>query len=253
MEIETIFQNENFVVVNKPAGVLVHGIFDKYGPKHNEETLVDWLLKEYSQVATVGDMPLHDSSAGSFPFRPGIVHRLDRETSGAMVIALNNEYFSYLKSLFQERKVEKKYWALVWGWPKDRSGVIDKPISIRNGTVKRTVFKGKMPREAVTEYSVVKYFVDESGEKFALVEASPKTGRTHQIRVHFSAIGHSLVGDKLYGKKASIASLDRHFLHAHSLSFTDKDGGKHEFVAPLSADLEGVLSLLKEDPGQSEG
>jgi 23S rRNA pseudouridine1911/1915/1917 synthase len=257
MKIDILFENSDFLAVNKPAGLLVHGIFDKYGPKrstgrytpgrspapsgagHSEETLVDWILKNYPEIKNIGDMPVHNSEAGEFPFRPGIVHRLDRETSGVLLIAKNQKTFEYLKGLFQDKKIEKSYEALVWGKIKDEAGVIDKLISIRNGTVKRTVFKGKAPREAVTEYKVLKIYEDAKGSEFSYVLVKPKTGRTHQIRVHFSSIGHPLVGDKLYGKRGSIEGLGRHFLHAKSIAFDN-----YEIEAPLADDLRLALSSL---------
>ncbi|MDP3880864.1 MAG: RNA pseudouridine synthase [bacterium] len=240
MNVEVLFENADFLAVNKPAGLLVHGIFDKYGPKHSEKTLVDWILENYPEIKNVGDMPVHNSEAGEFPFRPGIVHRLDRETSGVLLIAKNQKSFEYLKGLFQGKQVVKNYEALVWGRLKEKQGVIDKPISIRNGSVKRTVFKGKAPREAVTEYELLSVYEDEHGSEFSLVLAKPKTGRTHQIRVHFASIGHPLVGDKLYGKRGSIAGLERHFLHAKSLEFDN-----YKIEAPLADDLEKVLNTLE--------
>lgn len=238
MKIDILFENSDFLAVNKPAGILVHGIFDKYGPKHSEETLVDWIKKRVPNVGNVGDVGIGREQ------RPGIVHRLDRETSGVMLMAKTQKGFDYLKKLFQERGVEKTYETLVWGRMKDDAGVIDKPISIKNGTVKRTVFKGKAPRPAVTRYSVIDVLASEKGDEFSLLEVRPETGRTHQIRVHFSSIGHPVVGDKLYGKRGSIDGLERHFLHAKILEF---DGNRIE--APLASDLEAVLSGLEKVAG----
>ncbi len=235
MEQPTIlYEDKDLVIVDKPAGWLVHGIYYKGQARHDEETLVDWLAKRYPEIQQVGDSPTT---------RAGIVHRIDRETSGVMVIARTQEAFTYLKKLFQAREVAKTYQALVWGRIKEESGVIDKPISIIDGSVKRTVFKGKMQREAVTEYKVLGRYQLE-GEPLTLVEVHPKTGRTHQIRVHFSSLGHSLVGDKLYGKKGSVANLDRHFLHASKIEFVSPSGKKIAEESKLPAELATVIKNL---------
>jgi 23S rRNA pseudouridine1911/1915/1917 synthase len=231
---EVLLENKDFVILNKPAGLLVHGVFDKHGAKHSESTLTDWLARHYPETQQVGDVPEQ---------RGGIVHRLDRETSGAIVVARTQEAFSQLKKLFQTRKVHKTYVALVWGKVQDDQGVVDKPISIKDGSVKRTVFKGKMTREAVTEYRVVGRYSDGKDE-FTLLEVSPKTGRTHQIRVHLSSIGQPVVGDKLYGKKGTVADLDRQFLHAAKIAF-EFDARAIEAAAPLPKELVDVLARLK--------
>lgn len=234
VEPKILYEDKDLLLVNKPAGWLVHGVYHKGEAKHNEETLVDWIAKQYPEVKDIGDVPAQ---------RGGIVHRLDRETSGVMVIARTQESFAYLKKLFQTRDIHKTYKTLVWGKVKADSGVIDKPISIIDGSVKRTVFKGKMPREAVTEYKVIgRYSFD--GEPLTLLEVSPKTGRTHQIRVHFSSLGHSVVGDKLYGKKGSLAGLERQFLHAYKIEFTAPSGERIVGVSELPVELGQVLTGL---------
>jgi len=235
MNIEVIFKNDDLLVINKPAGLLVHGIFDKHGPKHSEETLTDWLAKEYPETAAVGDVPSQ---------RGGIVHRLDRETSGVLVIARNQEAFHYLKKLFQNKEVQKTYLALVWGRVTEQSGTINKPISIKDGSVKRTVFKGKMPREAVTEFKVKKY-LKEGAHEFTVLEVMPKTGRTHQIRVHLSSIGHPVAGDKLYGKHGQLPGLDRQFLHAQKIEFKLPDGKVLRAEATLPKELAEVVARLE--------
>ena len=236
IEPKILYENQDLLLVNKPAGWLVHGVYHKGEAKHDEETLVDWIAKKYPEIKDIGDVPAQ---------RGGIVHRLDRETSGVMVIARTQESFTYLKKLFQTRNIHKTYQALVWGRVKADSGVIDKPISIIDGSVKRTVFKGKMSREAVTEYKVIKRYTTSDGrDALTLVEVSPKTGRTHQIRVHFSSIGHSVVGDKLYGKKGSIDGLERQFLHAHRIEFISSDGEKIVGTSELPMELKQVLSSL---------
>lgn len=234
MNITVLYEDADLVAVNKPAGVLVHGIFARGEARHNEETLVDWATHRYPAMRQVGDMP---------SMRPGVVHRLDRETSGVMVLAKTQEAFTYLKEQFKNRHIRKTYLALVWGVPKERKGVIDKPISIVDGSVRRTVFKGKMQREAITEYEVVHTYMSELGE-VSLVRAYPKTGRTHQIRVHFASINCPLVGDKLYGKKYSLTGLDRHFLHADSLELPLRGGKRITLSAEMPAELQDLISRL---------
>lgn len=233
---EIILEENDFLLVYKPADWLVHGIYHKGEAKHAEETLVDWLVRRYPEIREVGDTPAQ---------RGGIVHRLDRETSGVMVIARTQDAFVYLKKLFQSRNIHKTYQTLVWGALKDNAGIINKPISIIDGSVKRTVFKGKMSREAVTEYRVLeRYQTKDKKEQLTLLEVSPKTGRTHQIRVHLSSIGHSVVGDKLYGKKGTLAGLDRQFLHAARIEFTTPSGKKVTGESKLPAELQSVLDNL---------
>jgi 23S rRNA pseudouridine1911/1915/1917 synthase len=175
------------------------------------------LLEHYSEVHTVGDDPAT---------RPGIVHRLDKDTSGVMLVSRNQKTFEYLKSLFQKHEMQKTYLAIVRGVPRPAEGVIDKPIGIKNGTLKRSVRSRKMVKEAVTEYKVLKIITppilpSERGgtPEFSLLEVRPKTGRTHQIRVHLASIGHPIVGDPLYGPKFQPPWADRLMLHALSIAF----------------------------------
>jgi len=240
MKLNIVFENSDLLVVNKPASVLVHGIYDKYGPRHTEKTLADYVAEQYPEVAEVGDKPSE---------RPGVVHRLDRETSGVIVFARNQQTFTYLKGLFsaasrgEESQITKTYTALVWGRVKELTGVIDKPISIRNGSVKRTVHDGRMTRPAITEYAVQKYF-QAGKDEFTLLNASPKTGRTHQIRVHLNAINHPVYGDKLYGKKGDIFELGRQFLHASTLEFPLANGERIVVAAEVPIELKNLLANL---------
>lgn len=231
-KIEVIFKDKNFIAVNKPAGLLVHPV--KTNP--NEQSLIDFLLKNFPEIKNVGDDPEN---------RPGIVHRLDKDTSGIILIVRNQEYFYYLKKLFQTHQIKKTYIALVDGEMKEKKGIIDKPISLKSGSVKRTVWEGKMAKEAITEYKVLKH-LSKNSHKFTLVEVNPKTGRTHQIRIHFSAIGHPIVGDNLYGVKKKTMEINRQFLHAYSLEFSSKDGQRVKIEADLSNDLEAILKTLTE-------
>jgi 23S rRNA pseudouridine1911/1915/1917 synthase len=251
-----IFENDDFVVVNKPAGLVVHAArvsarrsarqrgrgSERAGAddaaRAAEPTLVDWLVKKYPEIKTVGDDPV---------LRPGIVHRLDKATSGVMIVAKTQTSFEQLKKLFQEHRMKKTYYALVHGVPKNSRGTIDAPIGIKNGTLKRSIHSQKMAKPAVTEYSVVKTIVKGGGndddaagsdnERYALLKVNPLTGRTHQIRVHLASIGHPIVGDLLYGKKADAAIAPRLMLHAAVLMFSDDAGNRFEFEVPLPSDF----------------
>lgn len=235
MHIDIIYEDENVIAVNKPAGLLVHRT-----SKDEEDTLAAWLVKHYPPISRVGDDPAR---------RPGIVHRLDRDTSGVMLTAKNQETFTYLKKQFQDRNVKKVYRALVYGKMSDARGVIDKPISLKPGTVKRTVHGGKMTKDAITEYKVLETFKD-----FTWVEVMPKTGRTHQVRIHLASINHPVVGDPLYGKqknKITIPGVTRQMLHAYSLEFSLPGGKRIHAVADLPEDMEVVLTYLRGiDPPQ---
>ncbi|MEK7624133.1 MAG: RNA pseudouridine synthase [Patescibacteria group bacterium] len=229
--ISLIYETSDFIAVNKPAGVLTHPIKDL-----REETLVDWILEKYPEVKNVGDEP---------EIRPGIVHRLDRDTSGVILIARNQEFFEYLKNLFKTRQIKKTYLALVWGKLEPKFGEIKIPIGIKTGSIKRTVWqkRAKDLKEAVTEYQVKKYF-----NGFSLVELTPKTGRTHQIRVHLASLGHPVVGDKLYGfqKSKPPFDLNRQFLHAVSLEFSSADGHRIMIEAELPEELKLIIDTLNE-------
>lgn len=248
MNPQVIYEDKDILVINKPAGLIVHGVRGKRfreGTDLPEETLVDWLIKRHPEIKSV-----HDFQANVGQINPedraGIVHRLDRETSGIMVIPKTKEYFDHLKKLFQNHSVKKTYLALVWGRIEPKSGVINKPIGIKDGSVKRTVHtkNAKMIREAITEYKAKKYLeieVDGKPQPFTLVEVMPKTGRTHQIRVHMASIGHPIVGDSLYGSKKEKLGLSRHFLHAESIEFPKLDGKRLKVSAGLPEELRGLI------------
>ncbi len=225
--IKVIYEDRNFLALDKPAGLLVHQVKNK----SSEPTLVDWLLKRYPEIKKVGD----DTED-----RPGIVHRLDKETSGILLIPKTQDYFEYLKRLFQSGAIKKTYLVLVWGKISRDMGIINKPIGLKSGTIKRTVFTigSKMIKQAVTEYKVKEYLPE-----YTLLEVSPKTGRTHQIRVHLTSLGHPVVGDKLYGKKK--AELNRLFLHAYSLEFAPEPGKRIKLTADMPSDLTDYLRSAK--------
>ena len=233
---EIIFKNKNFLIINKPAGLLVHrSVLNREDLNRKEETLVDWLLKKFPPIKDVGDDVRN---------RPGIVHRLDKETSGVMVIPLNQEYFEYFKNLFQNHEVKKTYLALVYGIVRNQKGVINKPIGIKSGTTRRSVRSAKMVKEAVTEFEIEKRLKIKN-QDLTLLKVFPKTGRTHQIRVHLASIHCPVVGDKLYGRKKDLfPELRRQFLHAYSIEFKDKKGKLVSFRAKLPKELNSFLKSV---------
>lgn len=219
-----LYEDKRFLIVNKPNGMIVHHVKSVHKPDHEEKALTDWLVERYSELRGVGDDP---------ELRPGIVHRLDRETSGIMIVPRDQEYFMYLKKLFQEHKIQKTYLALVVGRPKERERTIDAPIGIMTGTVKRSIRSSKMVKSAVTEY----HFMKELPGGTSLLEVRPKTGRTHQIRVHLASIGNPIVGDRLYGPRKPKIQAPRLMLHALALDFTAEDGKRMKFEAAPPDDV----------------
>lgn len=214
--------------------------------RSGEPTLVDWLLENYPDIKDVGEPPIKLQAPSSKPqaiLRSGIVHRLDKGTSGAIVAAKNQQAFEFLKKQFQERRAEKIYHALVWGNFKEDSGVVNKPIGrSRKDFRKKTALKdatGEM-REALTGWRVLKRAGD-----FTLVEARPKTGRTHQIRVHMKAINHPIVGDELYGPgRPTPKGLERPALHSYSIKFKSVDGKEISVTAPYPDDFAQIVGNL---------
>jgi 23S rRNA pseudouridine1911/1915/1917 synthase len=232
VEPKIIYEDKNFLAIDKPAGWLTFFI-----KEHSEPALDEWLNKNR-----------HGAQ---------LAHRLDKETSGIILAGKNKEYFDYLKELFRNRQIKKTYWALVYGKLKTRSGIITSSIGIKNGTVKRTIYlkRAKAIKEAVTKYRVLKIFtcnipltIGKGMLQLSLVELMPQTGRTHQIRIHLASIDHPIIGDKLYGgEKQNLFNLDRHFLHAKSLEFSLKEGGRIKLETGLPEDLKKILLRLKSD------
>lgn len=247
-----IFENNDYLVLNKPAGLIVHG-----GTGIDEPVLTDWLRERYPEIENVGDDPI----------RPGIVHRLDKEASGLMIVAKNQKAFDYFKKQFQKRKIVKKYTALTHGkiskdedliaFPIKRSKdgykmaalpVSSETISDKNKPSNRdrgTLRAQEESKEAITEFSVLYRYIN-----YTLLDVKIKTGRTHQIRVHFYAYGHPLVGDPLYWtKKTKVKNeklnLGRIFLVARELNFKDLDGEKQSFTIDLPKDLQSFLDKTK--------
>ncbi len=227
IKLDIIFECDDYAVINKPAGILVHPTDGM-----ENDTIANAVVVYWPKAKKVGDDPK----------RPGIVHRLDKEVSGLMIICKTQKAFDHFKREFQERHVKKIYTALV-----------HEPISQPTGTITFKIergTKGKMAarpesqegKDAITHYRVTKEF-----EHFALVRVEIETGRSNQIRAHFNALNHPVVGDRLYTQKhlKETVPLKRIFLHATELSFTDPDGEYKEFVAPLPPELEAVLVSLK--------
>lgn len=231
--LDIIYEDKDIVVINKPAGLLTHPTTSQLN-----HTLVNALLAKYPEIENVGENPL----------RPGIVHRLDKDTSGLLVVAKNQKAFLFIKQQFLNRSVSKKYLALVEGVPKEKQGVIDFPIRpSKKMRLKKVAMKKEAPtkashRAAKTEYKIKEILRQTQDKSYSLLEVSPLTGRTHQIRVHLSAIGHPVVGDKLYGSKTPAK---RQFLHAYSLELTAPSGTSLSLKADLPEDLKEILSSLR--------
>jgi 23S rRNA pseudouridine1911/1915/1917 synthase len=221
-----VFENNDLLVVNKPAGMVVHP-----SPGHNHGTLVH---------AALGHVPELEGIGGEQ--RPGIVHRLDKETSGLIVIAKNERAHRWLQDQFKSRQVEKIYLALVDGKPPTPSGRIEAPIG-RNTTHRKlmaVVPPGK-GRVAISEYHTLETF-----PQHTLLEVHPLTGRTHQIRVHLAFLGCPIVGDTVYGKKKPTVGLGRHFLHAYRLKIIlPGETAPQVFEANLPVELERVLDEIR--------
>jgi 23S rRNA pseudouridine1911/1915/1917 synthase len=234
-----VYEDNDIVVINKQPGLLTHPTLSQ-----RRHTLVNVLVARYPEIINVGESPL----------RPGIVHRLDKDTSGLLIVAKNQKAFLFIKEQFLKRTIIKKYLALVEGVPKEKRGIISYSIrpSKRNRLKKVAIktridadkhahadLRRKVVRAAETYYQVKKVYEIPS-HKIALLEVSPKTGRTHQIRTHLAAIGHPIVGDILYGaSKKGIAK--RQMLHAYFLDFTAPSGKRLALEAGFPEDIEEVI------------
>ncbi|MDA2932992.1 RluA family pseudouridine synthase [Acidobacteria bacterium AH-259-D05] len=229
-----VYEDSALVVVDKPSGLVVHP-----GAGNRQGTLANALLHHFQTISRTNTI------------RPGIVHRLDKETSGLMVVAKNDQAHEFLASQFKARQVEKRYLALVYGRLKKKAGIVD--VSLGRDPWARTKIstRSRRARKAITRYEVIRYYRD-----FTYVRGYPRTGRTHQIRVHFQHLGHPVVGDETYGGKAiqhlrnsdqakSIQDLGRYFLHADFLAFLHPETGKTvSFEIPLPDKLAEFLLAL---------
>ena len=223
MALAVVYEDDGLLVIDKPAGLTVHP-----GPGHPDRTLVNAVLALAPGIEGVGGEQ-----------RPGIVHRLDKDTSGLIVVAKTDAAHASLSRQLKERRVRKTYLALVRGAPRDDDGAIDAPIA-RDPRRRQRMAVVPGGRAARTEWRVLRRYDD-----CALLEAMPVTGRTHQIRVHLAHIGHPLVGDALYGKPSPLVA--RHFLHAARLAFLLPPDEREwrEFEAPLPPDLRAALTALE--------
>jgi 23S rRNA pseudouridine1911/1915/1917 synthase len=253
--LEIVYEDKDLAVINKPAGMMVHAGAGATSDARSRGTMVNALLHHMKKLSAVGG-----------ELRPGIVHRLDKETSGLILVAKNDSAHRNLGEQFSGREVKKTYEALVQGWPKSDSGTINAPVS--RDRIKRTrmTTRGQGGRDAITHYRVTEKLETAFG-KFARLEVKIDTGRTHQIRVHMASLGHPVVGDTLYGASAQLTArhskagqaaskhkvgrlpaltLGRNFLHAAELSFTHpRTGKKVRFVAPLPKELALFLRRLQ--------
>jgi 23S rRNA pseudouridine1911/1915/1917 synthase len=228
MEFDILYEDGNVLVIDKPAGIVV---FPE--GKTTEKTLIDYLLENFPYLRNAGEPP-----------RYGIAHRLDKDTSGILLVAKNSKTLKFLQKQFKEGEVEKKYLALVTGNIKTEGGRIETLIGRSpKDRKKQKVYLANEPgsegkRKAITEYKVLEKF-----KNYTLIEALPKTGRKHQIRVHLAHLSHPIVGDKMYGFKNQPLpeGLKRQFLHASYLRIELPDGGRKEFKSGLPNDLKTCL------------
>ena len=218
-EVAVVHQDDRLVVVDKPAGLVVHGAPGLRGP-----TLVD---------------ALGGRAGGGPAARPGIVHRLDRDTSGLLVVARDERALAFLQAALRRRRIERTYVALVRGRPPSRRGTVEAAIGRDRTDPARISIDSDRPRAAVTHFAI-----EEALASRSLLRVTLETGRTHQIRVHLQAIGHPVVGDPVYGHGPELG-LERQFLHAARLRLPHPDGGELELSSPLPADLAAALELAR--------
>ena len=263
MTIKILYEDKNVLVLDKPAGLMVHS-----DGKTKTKTVSDWLLINYPSIKNVGEPFIIEREGGKKEkiLRPGIVHRLDKETSGALLVAKNQKTFLFLKEQFQNHKIKKVYKAFVYGFVSDPKaslatggrGVINVPIGRSQKDIRAfTAGRGaKEPlRDAVTEYIILNKFTDtdnqdlkrEPEHQYSYIEAYPKTGRTHQIRVHMRYINHPVVSDPIYrGVKDLSLGMKRLALHANFVTFALPSGEIKTVESPLPADFKKVIKTYLE-------
>ncbi len=228
--LKTLYHNNDLLIIDKPAGLVVHP-----GAGFKGDSLAQALLYHFKDIYLVGEEERH-----------GIVHRLDKDTTGVILIALTQGMYEHLKDAFADRKVKKEYIALVMGNIKESTGVFDQPMGkSKKDFRKHTIVKSDMgiPKPAFTEYRVLEHLTDGLDE-YTLVVVKLHTGRTHQIRVHFSSQGFPLVGDELYGGKKAMKLLNRQFLHAKKIEVQLPDQSWIEAESDFPSDLKEVLTNL---------
>jgi len=238
--LEIIYEDDDIAVINKPSGMMVHAGSGATDDARNRGTLVNALLHHFGKLSAIGG-----------ELRPGIVHRLDRATSGLILVAKNDEAHRKLATQFSGRLVKKTYVALVHGWMKQDRGTISSSISRDRVRRTRMTTRRQGGREAITHYTVQRR-IDSKFGKFTLLELRIDTGRTHQIRVHLASLGHPVVGDTLYGaprelrsRNSEAAALSRNFLHAAALQFHHpRTGTALSLSSPLPEDLSQFLGRV---------
>ena len=256
MKITILYEDKDILVINKPSGLAVHR-----DGKSKESTVADWFLEKYPKAKNVGEPIVFE---GSEIKKPGIVHRLDRDTSGVLILVKNQKTHEFLKKQFQDHSIKKTYVAIVNGWPKADHGIIDKPIGRSPSDFRRRLAgrgaRGEL-REAVTEYKVLKRFKAKAGkrsdlknlersdlkEAFSILEVFLKTGRTHQIRVHLKYLSFPIVCDILYNPTGVCPEgLNRMGLHAKSIEFKNLKGEMVKVESPLPKEFSKMLKYKDE-------
>ncbi|MCK5588866.1 MAG: RluA family pseudouridine synthase [Candidatus Pacebacteria bacterium] len=244
-EIEIVYEDENILAINKPTGLLVHS-----DGKSKEKTLTDWILKKYPKIKEIGE-PIELQNNEKI-YRPGIVHRLDKDTSGIILIAKNQESFEDLKSQFKNREIQKNYRAFVYGDVKYDKKIIDTPIGRSKTNFKRWATTREIrgqERESVTEYETII-----KTPEFSYLNVFPKTGRTHQIRVHMKYDNHPILADHLYaGKNFDRENPEKNLnfeiqaLHAHKIKFKKLNGKEIELKTNLPKEFLKAEEILKKN------
>ncbi|MFZ2151977.1 MAG: RluA family pseudouridine synthase [Minisyncoccia bacterium] len=252
IQIKKLYEDEHVVVISKPAGLMVHP-----DGRSKETTVVNWVKRNYPEIKDIGeDFVFEEGGKTKDIARPGIVHRLDKDTSGVLLICKTEEGFRKLKAQFKNHLVKKIYRALVWGHIKQDTGIIDAPIARSKSDFRaRTVpnpheedSRG-VEREAITRYKVLeRLYLKNKNEKMAVtyVELLPLTGRTHQLRVHCKAMRHPIIDDDLYGPEGKPKLVGRTALHAFKLSFASVKKGPQTVECPIPEDFsKGLAKLTK--------
>ena len=258
MKIKVLYEDKDILAIDKPSGISVHSDGKTKGP-----TITDWVIKNYPKLKGVGEPITFDDKEID---RPGIVHRLDKETSGVLLIVKNKKAYEFFKKQFMDREIKKTYIAVVSGWVKLDHGIINKPIGRSPSDFRRRLAgrgaRGEL-RPAITEYKVLKRFEartsqnfsscalprvrvgtlgDKNFERFSLLEISPKTGRTHQIRVHMKFLNHPVVCDSLYNPKGFYPlGFNRLALHAKAIEFKNIKGKIVKIESPLPKEFKSII------------
>ena len=241
-KIKVLYEDSNILAIDKPSGISVHA-----DGRNKEKTIADWVIKNFPKMKNVGENEIYENAKIKTEIKkPGIVHRLDRDTSGVLLLAKNKKAYEFLKSQFQNREIKKTYVAIVSGWLKDERGVIKKPIGrsptdFRRYSATRGA-RGEM-REAITQYKVFKRFIAPS--KFTYLEVYPKTGRTHQIRVHLKSIDHPIACDSLYNPNSPCPKgITRMALHAKSIEFKNLKGEMVKVESAIPKEFGKIVNCL---------